>query len=56
MKKLSLIIKCLLPMFIIFLFTIPALGEEPETRVTIKGKLTNIADVGEYCMRIVKEC
>jgi hypothetical protein len=48
MKKMSLIIKCLLPVLIIFIHTVSVFAEEQEIRVTIRGKLLNIAAVGEY--------
>ena len=48
MKKLSLTIKCLLPVLIIFIHTVSVFSEEQEIRVTIRGMLSNIADVGEY--------
>jgi hypothetical protein len=44
MKKMSLIIKCLLSVFIIFFHTHSVFGEEQEIRVTVKGKLPNIAE------------
>jgi hypothetical protein len=49
MKKMSLIIKSLMLMLVIFILAIPASGEESEeVRVTIRGMLSNIADVGKY--------
>jgi len=48
MKKMPLILKYLLPVLIIFFYTVSVFGEEPETRVTIKGNISNIADAGEY--------
>jgi hypothetical protein len=57
MKKMSLIIKWLLPVFIILVHAVSVFGEEPEVRVTIRGVLSNIDDVGEYitsqtCLRL----
>jgi hypothetical protein len=48
MKKLSLLMKCLLPIFIIFIHTVSVFAEESEIRVSIRGMLSNIADVGEF--------
>jgi hypothetical protein len=44
MERMSLIIKCLLSVFIIFFHTHSVFGEEQEIRVTVKGKLPNIAE------------
>ncbi len=44
----SLIIKCLLPVLIVFIHTASVFGEEPEIKVTIKGMISNIPEVGAY--------
>ncbi|MBC2716397.1 MAG: hypothetical protein HF978_13920 [Desulfobacteraceae bacterium] len=52
MKKKTLKTKLIFTVFIVcqvlFFHTVSVFGQEPEIRVTIKGTLSNIADVGAY--------